>query len=46
MGKQIDLTSEDLDDLTDEELQVLEDAGFIEKDSDDKPRLKNEVRTK
>lgn len=46
MGKQIDLTSDDLEELTEEELKVLEHAGLIEKDKDDKPVLKNEVRTK
>jgi len=41
------LTRENLDDLTDEELEVLEHAGIIEKrKGDEKPKLKKEVKTK
>ena len=48
MGHMIDLTADDLEELTDEELEVLEAQGLIEKriTKDEKPRVKNEVRTK
>ena len=48
MGKVIDLTQDDLETLTDEELDVLEKQGIIEprRNKDEKPRVKKEVITK
>ena len=48
VGKLIDLTQDDLNELTDEELEVLEKQGVIEprRTKEEKPRLKNEIRTK
>ena len=47
MGHVIDLTEDDLEELTDEELEVLEAQGLIEKrQKDEKPKAKNEIRTK
>lgn len=48
MGKIIDLTNKELEELTDEELEVLENQGLIEKrkSKDEKPKIKTEVRTK
>lgn len=48
MGRVIDLTEDDLEELTDEELEILEAQGLIEKreNKEDKPKVKNEIRTK
>lgn len=46
MGKQIDLTQKDIEDLTEEEIVKLEEVGIVERDKQGKPRLKNEIRTK
>jgi len=47
MGNVIDLTKDELEELTDEELEILEAQGLIEKrEKDKKPRVKNEIRTK
>ena len=48
MGRLIDLTADDLEELTEDELEVLEAQGLIEprKTKEDKPKVKNEVRTK
>lgn len=46
MGKQIDLDQQSIDELTDEEIETLVEVGLVEKDKQDKPKLKNEIRTK
>ena len=48
MGKIINLTNEELAELTDGELEVLEIQGLIEKrkTKDEKPKIKKEIRTK
>lgn len=48
MGKVINLTNRELEELTDEELDILEDQGLIEKrkSKDEKPKIKTEIRTK
>lgn len=45
MGKQIQLDEKDLKDLTEEELQELEDKGFIKR-KDGKVEIVREIRTK
>jgi hypothetical protein len=46
MGKQIELDQKSLDELTEEEIEILEEVGLVEKDDKGKPKRKNETRTK
>ena len=46
MGKKIDLDQKSLDELTDKEIEMLEEVGFVERDKQGKPKRKYEIRTK